>query len=286
MANWTFSQYQIKTEAPPGALIAIPTFESWHQPWSLPRQMQDKIKPALAIALIASGLFAPVLTPTQITNGLESTYHQPWSEPVRFKQDPRATIALMASGLSAPVPADITYLGGNEASYHQPWSEPVRFKQDPRASIALIASGPFSPIFADTVSLGREMPWFAPLSEPKRFPRQLHASLQQFDPLQTPVQPKVTSFLQGWFNWLSEPVREKLGLKVYLQQTLAAPTRLLPTPNITAVMAATETNGDVFLGALNVYTGSVTPTTSGQGAKISVVENAVPGNDPVSIRES
>jgi len=51
------------------------------------------------------------------------------------------------------------------------------------------------------------------------------------------------------------------------------------------VMNAIETNNDIFLGAINVYN-SVTPTTSGQGARVSIVEVAGSGGDPVSIYES
>ncbi len=80
-----FQQYQGKAEVPPSSLPPIPGFESaFHQPWSEP--VRFKVVPRLAIALIASGLFAPVLNPsTQITQFFESRWHQPWSEPVRVK---------------------------------------------------------------------------------------------------------------------------------------------------------------------------------------------------------
>jgi len=54
---------------------------------------------------------------------------------------------------------------------------------------------------------------------------------------------------------------------------------------IFATMAATETNTDIFLGAINVFSGA-SPSGQGSGAQVSVVEVPVPGNDPVSIRES
>ena len=80
-----FQQYQIKTEAPLGTFQAIASFEStFHQPWSEP--VRQKINPVLAVALITSGLIAPVLNPnTQITQNYESRWHQGWSEPVRIK---------------------------------------------------------------------------------------------------------------------------------------------------------------------------------------------------------
>lgn len=78
-------QYQVKTEAPFGTFPLIPTFESaFHQPWSEP--VRFRISKGLAVAIAASGLFAPTLNPNaQITQNFESRWHQAWSEPVRLR---------------------------------------------------------------------------------------------------------------------------------------------------------------------------------------------------------
>lgn len=77
-------QFQGKTEPPFSAFGPIIQFESWHSPLSEP--VRFKIVPQLRVALIASGLFAPVLNPeTQLIQFFESRWHQPWSEPVRVK---------------------------------------------------------------------------------------------------------------------------------------------------------------------------------------------------------
>lgn len=207
MATWTFSQYQVKTEAPPGAFSAIARFESaWHYPWSEP--VRFKQDPRASVALIASGPFAPVLTQTQIIDGFESRWHYPWSEPVRFKQDPKASIALAASGPFAPVLDPDTEITNNfESRWHYPWSEPVRFKP-----AVLVANQPFifyQPAPPETFT----MPWFAPLSEPVRMPKRLPEPNQQFISYSYPK--PLVSF--SYYNWLSEPVRQRPGLGAALQ---------------------------------------------------------------------
>lgn len=325
MTAWLFTQYQAKAEPPSisGINEGISKFESaWHQPWSTPSALQQRIKPTLAIALIASGLFAPVLSEEQINVKLESRWHQPWSEPVRQKIDPKRAIALAASGPFAPVLADDQFTGKIEARWHYPWSEPVRYKINPRLAVVLGASGPFAPVLDDAqltdkiearwhfpwsepvrLPIGLKaqyqqvlaanpgiaqfmdlgfMPWFIPLSEPKRFPVQLITGSQ--DPFFSEEEPPIDMAVP-WFVWLSEPVRTLQGLKAWLQQTTAMPPRLLPTPNVFAAMDATETNYDSAIFGFNVYTSS-TSSTSGQGAKVSIVEVANSGGDPVSVRES
>lgn len=81
----------------------------------------------------------------------------------------------------------------------------------------------------------------------------------------------------------SEPLYPKKGLRFYLQRDLAWEPRTLPTPDITLILNATETNNDMFLGAINVYDGGGS-STSGAGAKVSIVEIGT-GGDPVSIEE-
>lgn len=78
-----FQQFQQKAEPPPGAFLGVLQFESdKHYPWSEP--VRFRIVPRLRIALAVSGLFAPVLSDTQLTGTFESRWHYPWSEPVRL----------------------------------------------------------------------------------------------------------------------------------------------------------------------------------------------------------
>lgn len=55
----------------------------------------------------------------------ESRWHQPWSEPVRFRIDPRAKIAI-DSWLYRLVPAEPFGEDPLESKFHFHWSEPVR----------------------------------------------------------------------------------------------------------------------------------------------------------------
>jgi len=408
MTAWLFTQYQQKAEPPSSQAIFNPTFESvYHQPWSEPSALKQTIKPVLAIALMASGLFAPVLTQDQITDKYESRWHQPWSQPLYPTINPKLAIALAASGPMAPVLSESEINAKLESRWHQPWSTPLyptinpklaialsasgliapvldpetqitqkfesrwhqgwstplyptinpklaialaasgpqapvldpetqitqkfesRWHQgwstplyptiNPKLAIALAASGPFAPSQFDFIS--GITPWFAPLAEPvrlpvgikvylqptfttsqlpvfqaydhawyqefstpKRFLAGLGAHLQQVNPLQTPVQPVTSRFIQ-WFAPLNEPVRLPIGLKAWLQQTTAWEPRLLPPVNWTATMAATETNNDVAEFAIYVYN-SITPVTTGTSANVSITEVKANNSAAASLRES
>jgi hypothetical protein len=121
--------------------------------------------------------------------------------------------------------------------------------------------------------------WFGELSKPQKlFLTWLPTADQQTFTTDPTLFPNPARFLEGWFNWYSEPVRFKLGLSVTLQQTLAYHPRILPKPNITATMSAFE-GVDVFLGAINVIQSN--PAAS---AKVSIREISV-GNSATSVRE-
>lgn len=112
--------------------------------------------------------------------------------------------------------------------------------------------------------------WFGNLSEPSvKIKPGLKTPLQSFgtiDPKLVFVPP--TGFLEGYYNWLSEPVRLKRGLSVTLQQFLIYEPRELPKPNITATMAAFEINNDTAIFAISDVV-KLNPTIS---ANISVAE--------------
>lgn len=170
-----------------------------------------------------------------------------------------------------------------ESKWHQPLSEPVRQKINPRQAVVEIASGlTYSNWLPTIFEDSWHQPWSYPTKEMRRSPALL-AGLQDYITPHFPIVPPGGG-KNEWFNWWSEPVRLKKGLGVQLQKTLFAPERLLPPANVTMTMAATETNADVAVFAINVYDGAST-TTTGQGAKVSITEIVV-GGDPVGVRES
>lgn len=220
MTNDLSLQYQAKTEAPSAFIKAVPQFESaWHEPWSEP--VRQRILPALAIALIASGYVGPLIK--EPGPEYESQFHYGWSEPVRIK--PRLLESLQQFYVADTTP----------------------------------------------IPTGRNMAWYANYSEPVRQKPGLAAGLQQFFTTNANWIPSPGSLLEGWYAWLSEPVRQKLGLGAWLQQFLAYHPRVLPTPNVFVTINVTETNADVALFAIDVYT-PVTPTTSGVIANVSIIE--------------
>lgn len=149
---------------------------------------------------------------------------------------PRLAIALMASGATVDPwiltqPEQVT-----ESRWHEPWSEPVRIplRTRPGAQPYLFFHpNPFVPFG-----------WVYPYSEPVRQKPGLLSALQQATTYDSELFPQPAELIQ-WFNNLSEPVRDlKVGLAVRLQMTLAAPERILPTPNVTVTIDAIEDNQD------------------------------------------
>lgn len=187
----------------------------------------------------------PVLTNAQATEQYESRFHSPWSEPVRVRISPRLGIALGASGgvWAASLTFQSLFL---ESNRHFPWSEPVRFRPGLRSYLNQF-------YFAEPLGM---------------------------------TSPEATTESRWHYRW-EEPQRVKVTFKPPLRTGeypfFFAPPRLLPNPDLTAVMAATETNNDVAMFDLNVYT-PVPGSASLSGAKVSIVEEGVP-EDSVSIRE-
>lgn len=119
--------------------------------------------------------------------------------------------------------------------------------------------------------------WFMALSEPQwkkpRSPAALYPSFF-FEPAPSPF------VATGWFEALSEPQRQKKGLHASRQQFLAAPSRLLPNPNLIAIMAALETK-DTFLGGARFWDRIVSGEVGvievkSTGAEIGIVGPATP----------
>lgn len=178
--------------------------------------------------------------------------------------------------------------GRLESPWHQAWTLPVRVRISPRLAVALGASGglwspslTFPSLFFES---NRHFPW----SEPVRQKPGLRAGLQQFyisEPFGM-LAPEATTESRWHYRW-EEPQQIRVTFKPPLRTGeypfFFAPPRLLPNPDLTAVMAATETNNDVAMFDLNVYT-PVPGSASLSGAKVSIVEEGVP-EDSVSIRE-
>ncbi len=198
------------------------------------------------------------------------------------------TILVQYQIKAEPPPSAITgdIPGRLESARHFPWSEPVRVSISPRLAVALGASGglwapslTFPSIFFES---NRHFPW----AEPVRLKPGLRPHLDPFyfaEPFSLSVPESVTE--SRWHYAWSEPIRFTFKPKMRPGEfpSFFAPPRLLPNPNVTAVMAATETNSDVAIFDINVYT-SATPTTSLSGANVSVVEISQEIG-PVSVRE-
>lgn len=224
-------------------------------------------------------------TVTVVTIG----WFAPWSEPVRYRREPRAAVAVNNQSFAFN-PLPVVSFGWFSP---QQFSEPKRFKRGlPAPEQQAFAANifpvvPFSwfnelskpptlqkrglPAGEQAVLAFNPQPfvpfsWYGNLSEPVRHKRGLRAHLQQFYTGDTTVIP--TSKLMEWFSPLSEPVRFKRGLHASRQQFLAAPSRLLPTPNITGTMAALETK-DTFLAGAQKFN----PPNS---AEIGIVDTSFP----------
>lgn len=117
-----------------------------------------------------AGAFPPI-------QGFESAWHQPWSEPVRVRIDPKLKTALVVSGLFAPVLTDTQITNDIESRWHEPWSEPVRIRPRLNAGLNLFNSLPTpTQQVPGTLLEG----WFSWLSEPVRHKPGLSVALQRF----------------------------------------------------------------------------------------------------------
>lgn len=181
------------------------------------------------------------------------------------------------------------------SDYYQEMPQ-LRGLKDKKSRVALITSGEVRTIIPIIPSYG----WYAPLSIPTTRPK-LHARHQQvvalwpfpainigwFNQLSIPQKlkkkgmeprlqttlalvvplPGAATLLQGWYNWYSEPVRLKKGIRGHLQPSWTGPARLLPTPNVTITMSAFEINTDEALMAIRVF-----PYNPPASATVSIVE--------------
>jgi hypothetical protein len=225
---WIF-QYQAHTE-PVSTQPETVTESRWHQPWSEP--VRQKIAPALAVALIASGAVFPPFplpTPAPAIIGIQlaepmlrkpvirvhlfpteavgtetillSEWFAPLSEPVRIKPQLRANLhPFQPYAETQQFPETVT-----ESRWHQPWSDPVRRIGIPTGEQQAIAFVPL-PI----VPVGFYQPWSEPV---RQKPAILAANQQVLAFAPNPI----VSF--GWFSNLSEPTKPKSAVATASQQS-------------------------------------------------------------------
>jgi hypothetical protein len=234
-------QYQQTTEPVLARSDPAQTESEWHFPWSEP--VRQKIAPALAIALAASGAFAPIPQALDPSND-EASWHYAWSEPIvktklglaaadqqALIQAPNNPLVSFAyfNNLSDPVRVSLRLLpGDNQYEFSQPFpfiniswfdwlSEPVRIKPGLRPELQqAFAYGDQKPVVTFS--------YFDWLSEPVRQKPGVPAAEQQF--LAYGSYKPLVSF--AYYNWLTEPVRLKPGLPAPEQQFFATDPSVIP----------------------------------------------------------
>lgn len=199
-------------------------------------------RPVLGQISPPAGAVVPVLS--------DVTQEQPQ---LRGTLDRRRRIALIASGeVRTIIPVIPSY------GWYAPLSLPTTRPKLPARHQQVAAFWPFP-----AISMG----WFVELSKPQTLKKKgIDPSRQQFQTF-TALVPGSATLLQGWYNWFSEPVRFKKGIRANLQQVSAYPPRLLPTPNVTVTLSAIETNTDEALIAIRVF-----PYNPPASATVSIVE--------------
>ncbi len=206
-------QYQGRSSDYTDAFLTdVRIFESaWHQPWSPP--VKTRIAPLLAIALSASGLFAPIFVPPEVTT--VDRWNSALAEPVRLKPGLAAkqqqTLAFVATTGENITPDKWLF----------PWSEPVRFRTlrvSQQQSLAYDAI---------PITNGFESLWHQSWSEPVRIKPSFRKGTEEFQAFYS--QPVVTF---SYFNRLNEPIWPKKGLKPQFQQSTTADTTVIPTSKI------------------------------------------------------
>lgn len=230
----------------------------WMNELALPPKAKTSVRPA--------SQQAAVVPPFVEDTTFESKWHQPWSEPVRFRrglyayQQPFATVA-------NTFPLEVIF----EDKWHFPWSEPVRSKSG--LAVRLQQSFIWDALPDDSITGTMESRWHQPWTEPVRLKKGLAARYQAdlawgyFSPEVTsvdkwfiswtnPPKPKVTIRLGSqqitstdtdpvvsfsWFAGLNEPTRLKKGLSAGLQQFFTfdqSPPAVPPTLTITTTLGS------------------------------------------------
>lgn len=193
----------------------------WHQPWSDPMgTVFGKVRAAAAIALAASGLFAPVLTPEQTPEQVtESRWHQPWSEPY-LTRTAWSRVALAASSGPSMGPVNVDQVDTpKRIAWFQPLSDPVRVNANRYLQAANQQAQFQGAVNVDPIDNAYRTPWYTQWTDPyltrTAWSRvALAASSGLAAPVLTTGQFPEVVFL-NWFAPLSDPVR--VNANRYLQ---------------------------------------------------------------------
>lgn len=255
-----FFQYQVRTQTAvfTGETVLEP---EWHQPWSTPLRAA-----VFSFALLASDAVYPAqtITPEVI---ISSKWYAPWSEPVRLKIGMTASLQQATTFGMSPIGAAVIDTMG--------WRNEWQQQPPPKAGLGTHHQQAFtiSPT-AFTLEAVLESKWHQPWSEPSvKEKKGLGAYLQRTFTIDATTVFGIVNILRAYRFW-AEPVKEKIGFKAYLQQTLAWGPQTLPNPTVTVTIGATETNSDIFAGAMTF--GGTSGTTVPVSAVVSIFETGNP----------
>ena len=169
-------------------------------------------------------LQAPVLTASQFPETVsEDKWHQPWSEPVRFKILPALAVALAAASgnFFNPLPVPNVNPSVVASTWFAPLSEPVRvparLATGAQRADFLVESAPFA---EDMSAMSK---WYSPFRDPVRVPPSLGAGLNQFTAQDHAPPYQETVFVSEWFIPFTDPVRTKPDIGVSRQKAEAYP---------------------------------------------------------------
>jgi len=189
MANIVLFQYQAHTE-PVSTLPETVTESRWHQPWSEPKRVAQTV---IAVALIASGLFSPVIQPPAEVINADKWFAQ-FREPVRVKPGLHASLQYNPNFTASPDPADDL-----SSAWRGPFNQPYRVNNFHVSKAPFLAYTP-QPDPADDLSAA----WIGRFTDPparKIFPAYQQAALFFVAP-----SGEVTS-ADKWFAQFRDPVR-------------------------------------------------------------------------------
>ena len=265
-------------------------FQRWTEP------PKPKIAGRMAVALIASGLFAPVLNPnTQITQNYESRWHQGWSEPVRQKPGLRPYLQdTGAPDVALPQPPV------SSTSWFVAWSEPARFR---RYGAHLQDVGAPDVVLPPPVLSSQ---WHGPWSEPTRKQSRIYLNEDLFETITVTTgaiapatfssdvifprsfiyQSQTTSLFpppvlssQWYYPW-SEPVRLK-KFSPALQSVTALP---VTTPVAAAVTIVDTSDYGVIFPRSFIYQSQTKPVFPPTPETITADKWIYPWSEPVRTR--
>jgi hypothetical protein len=169
-------------------------------------------------------LQAPVLTSGQFLEGVsEDKWHQPWSEPVRFKILPALAIVLAAASgnFFNPLPIPNVDPAVVATTWFAPWRDPVRvparLTTGAQRADFLVEAAPFGE------DLSQMSKWFAPWRDPVRVPLRLGPGLNQDEALVKAAPFDETALVSKWFISFTDPVRLKPDIGAWHQRAEWSP---------------------------------------------------------------